>query len=138
MYNRIYHNLNFITDFFEGWSWFKFNNLGLSLGTNLKFYTCLSKGLKVKVRKFWSLIATFVEVTGEKLVGVGGIFTPPPPLSWVWLKYYSQKLRRKELNLLDIITSDLLYPYQEERLAKRDRRSVSLSAINFNVFALQS
>ena len=55
------------TAFFEGWSWFKFNNLGLTLGTNLKFYTSLSKGLKLKVSKFWGLILTFVEVTGEKL-----------------------------------------------------------------------
>ena len=65
------------TAFFEEWSWFKFNNLGLALGTNLKFYTSLSKGLKLKVRKFWGLIPTFVEVTGEKLVG--GAFLPPPP-----------------------------------------------------------
>ena len=65
------------TAFFEGWSWFKFNNLGLALGTNLKFYTSLSKGLKLKVRKFWGLILTFVEVTGEKLVGVGVVFLPP-------------------------------------------------------------
>ena len=55
--------------FFEGWSWFKFNNFGLALGTNLKFYTSLSKGLKLKVRKFWGLILTFAEVTEEKLVG---------------------------------------------------------------------
>ena len=60
------------TTFFEGWSWFKFNNLGLTLGTNLKFYTSVAKGLKLKVRKFWGLIPTFVEVTGEKLVGGGG------------------------------------------------------------------
>ena len=64
------------TAFFEGWSWFKFNNLGLALGTNLKFYTSLSKGLKLKVRKFWGLIPTFVEVTGEKLVGGGAFWTP--------------------------------------------------------------
>ena len=56
------------TAFFEVWSWFKFNNLGLALGTNLKFYTSLSKGLKLKVRKFWRLIPTIVEVTEEKLV----------------------------------------------------------------------
>ena len=55
------------TAFFEGWSWFKFNNLGLALGTNLKFYTSLSKGLKLKVRKFWRLILTFAEVTEENL-----------------------------------------------------------------------
>ena len=67
------------TAFFEGWSWFKFNNLGLALGTNLKFYTSLLKGLKLKVRKFWGLIHTLVEVTEEKLVG-GGLFAPLPPI----------------------------------------------------------
>ena len=61
-----------------GWSWFKFNNLGLAIDTNLKLYTSLSKGLKRKVRKFWGLIPTFVEVTGENLV-VGGLFAPPQP-----------------------------------------------------------
>ena len=60
----------------EGKSWFKFNNLGLALGTNLKFYTSVAKGLKLKVKKFWGLISTFVEVTGEKLVG--GPFCPLP------------------------------------------------------------
>ena len=53
--------------FFEGWSWLKFNNLELALGTNLKFYTSVAKGLKLKVRKFLGLIPMFVEVTGEKL-----------------------------------------------------------------------
>ena len=33
--------------FFDGWSWFKSNNLGLALGRNLKFYISLAKGLKV-------------------------------------------------------------------------------------------
>ena len=59
-------------------SWFKFNNLGLTLGTNLKFYTSVTKGLKIKVRKFWVLIHMFVEVTGEKLVGGA-------PPSWIGL-----------------------------------------------------
>ena len=73
------------TAFFEGWSWFKFNNLGLTLGTNLKFYTSVAKGLKLKVRKFWGLIPMFAEVTGEKLVrgGGGGAFCPSP--SWIGL-----------------------------------------------------
>ena len=35
--------------FFEELSWFKFNNLGLALGVNLKFYTFVAKGLKLKV-----------------------------------------------------------------------------------------
>ena len=34
----------------------------------LKFYTSVAKGLKLIVKKFWELIPTFVEVTGEKLV----------------------------------------------------------------------
>ena len=41
----------------------------------MKLYTSLSKELKLKVRKFWRVIPTFVEVTGEKLVG-GGAFWP--------------------------------------------------------------
>ena len=54
----------------------QFNNLRLTLSMNLKFYTCMAKGLKLKARKFWGLIPTFLEVTGEKLVG--GSFCPPP------------------------------------------------------------
>ena len=60
------------TTFFEGWSWFKFNYLGLTLGMILEFHASVEKGLKLKVRKFWGLLPTFVEVTGEKLVG--GLF----------------------------------------------------------------
>ena len=48
--------------------------MGLALGTNLIFYISVAKGLKVKVRKFWGIIPTFVEITGEKLVG--GPFCP--------------------------------------------------------------
>ena len=87
LYNRSYHNLNFIKIwpekplFFEGWSWFKFNNLGVALGTSLKFYKSLSKGLKLQVRKFRGLTPTFIEVTGEKLVG--GPFCPPPILNMI-------------------------------------------------------
>ena len=49
----------------------------MALGTNLTFYTSLSKGLKLKVRKFWGLIPTFVEVTGEHAPPAP---TPPPPI----------------------------------------------------------
>ena len=35
----------------------------------LKFYSGVAEGFKLKVRKFYRLIPTFVEVTGEKLVG---------------------------------------------------------------------
>ena len=75
------------TAFFEGWSWFKFNNLGLALGTKLKFYTSVTKELKLKVRKFWGLVPTFEEVTGEKLVGGGGAFCPHPILSRVKVNF---------------------------------------------------
>ena len=81
---QFYKDLTRKIAFFElvlSWSWFKFNNLGLALGTNLKVYTSLSKGLKLKVRKFWGLILAFAEVTGEKLVGRP--FYPPP--SWIGL-----------------------------------------------------
>ena len=63
---------------FEGWSWLKLNNLGLALGTNLKFYTSLSKRLKLTVRKFWRLNLLFAKVTGENLLGGGrgGRFAP--------------------------------------------------------------
>ena len=79
---QFYKDLTRKTVFFEGWSWFKFNNLGLALSISLKFYSSVAKELKLKVRKFWELIPTFIEVTGEKLVG-GEAFCPP---SWIGLK----------------------------------------------------
>ena len=63
---QFYKDLTRKIAFFKGWSWFKFNNLGVALITNLKLYTRVAKGLKLKVRKFWWLILTFVEVTREK------------------------------------------------------------------------
>ena len=60
------------TTFFERSSWFLVNYLGLALGIALKSYTSVAKRLKLKVRKCWGLIRTFVEVTGEGLVGLGG------------------------------------------------------------------
>ena len=50
---------------FEGWTRLKVNNQGLALGMALKFYTNGAKGLELKVRTFWGLILTFVEVTEE-------------------------------------------------------------------------
>ena len=66
------------TTFFEEWSWLNFNNFGLALHTNLKFYTSVASGLKLKVRKFLGLIPTFADVTGKKLVGGGGGAPPHP------------------------------------------------------------
>ena len=79
---QFYKDLTIKTTFFEEWSWFKFNNLGLALGMALKSYTNVAKGLKLKVRKFLGLLPTFVEVTGEKLVGVGFCL----PQSYIGLK----------------------------------------------------
>ena len=61
------------TTFFEGWFWFKFNNLGLAQGMALKFYTRVAKGLKLKVKKF-------VDVPGEKMIRRVFIASPPPTL----------------------------------------------------------
>ena len=43
--------------------------MGLTRGMALKFDTSVTKGLELKVRKFLGLVLTFLEVTGEKLVG---------------------------------------------------------------------
>ena len=40
----------------------------------LKFDTSVTKGLKLKVRKFWEL--NFLETTGAKLVGRAFLLTP--------------------------------------------------------------
>ena len=54
----------------------KFNNLGLALGMALKFYTSVTKGLKLKVGTFKELIPTFAEVTGGK-TGRRAFLSPP-------------------------------------------------------------
>ena len=54
--------------------------MGLALGVVLKFYTSVAKELKLKARKSWGLIPTFVEVAAEKLVG-GHFYQPHPFLT---------------------------------------------------------
>ena len=78
LWNKGYDIINFIHDvthkilsrdsnhIFDGCAWFKFHNLGLTVGMTLAFYTSVEKGLKLKVKKFWGLIPTFVEVTGKE------------------------------------------------------------------------
>ena len=85
--------------FFEAWSWFKFNNLRLTLGTNLKFCTILAKGLKLKVRKFCGLNTTFVEVTGEKLVEEA-FLTPTHPFPPIMNRV------NKKIGLIKLILHD--------------------------------
>ena len=43
---------------FEGCSWFNFDNLGLSLGTNLKYSTNVAEGLNQKVLAANSYVRT--------------------------------------------------------------------------------
>ena len=79
---QLYKDLIKKTMFFEGLSWLKLNNLGLTLNVALKLSNGVAKGLKLKVRKFWRLIPTLVEITGKNLVG--GFFGSSP--SWIGLK----------------------------------------------------
>ena len=53
--------------FFEGSSWFKFNNLELAACMTLKFYTSVTKGLKLRVRKFLGKTPKFEKLTEENL-----------------------------------------------------------------------
>ena len=70
---------------------------------NLKFYTSVAKGLKLKVWKFWALVPTFLEVTGEKLVG--GLFAFPP--SWIGLKEKILLEHYTKINCKNQITKSL-------------------------------
>ena len=63
--------------FFSGDVLIKFNNFGLALCMIFKFYSSLTKAIKLQVKKFWRLILAFVEVTGEKMVGGGRAFCSP-------------------------------------------------------------
>ena len=57
----------------------------------LKFYTGVAKGSRLKFRKFWELIPTFIEVTGGKLEGVGGGGFLPLTLNRVNICYLGVK-----------------------------------------------
>ena len=59
---RKVHNLNFVgirqkkTKFYEEYSWFKINNLGVAQCMALKIDNNVEKGFKLKVIKFWGII----------------------------------------------------------------------------------
>ena len=73
---QFYKDLVRKNNFFEGPSWLKFNNLRLALGVALKFYTSVTKGLKLKIRKFWGanfyVCRSYRGKTGSRL-------SPPSP-----------------------------------------------------------
>ena len=50
---------------FEGWSWFRFNNLGLVLDITMKFNISVVKGQNVKGKEILGLALTFVENTAK-------------------------------------------------------------------------
>ena len=77
---QFYKDLTRKTALFEGCSWFRFNNLGLALGTILKFYASVTKGLTLKVRKFLGLnpCRSYRGKTGR------GPFCFPPS----WIEHY--------------------------------------------------
>ena len=74
---------------FWGVLWLKFSNLRLVQGMTLKFYTSVAKELKLKVIKFWGLIPTYVEVTGEKLVK-GAFCSPPSHPIWIESTFFRE------------------------------------------------
>ena len=66
------------TFFFEESSWFKVNYLEMAQGMALTSYATVAKELKLNVRKCWGFVPTFVDVTGEKIVG--GFLAPHTPI----------------------------------------------------------
>ena len=64
--------------FFEGWCWFKFNNLRLALGMTFKFYASMVKGLKLKVKRFGG-VTSYVCRSYRRETGRGTFLPPPPP-----------------------------------------------------------
>ena len=92
--------------FFEGWSWFKFNNLGLALSTNLKFCTSVAR-VKTKSQKIFgaksNVCRSYRGKTGR------GAFLHPPPLiimNRVKTEAFIQRCSRK--NALVKILKNLL------------------------------
>ena len=66
----------------------------------LKFYNNVAKGLKLKVRQFWELIPTFVEVTWEKQIGRSYQFFPPSSEdkgTFSKKTFYNSKLKNTKL-----------------------------------------
>ena len=86
----------------------------------LKFYTSVVKGLKPKVRKIFGLSSTFVEVTGEKLVGEGErgwLFGFP--LSWIGLRLQKQVLLLKVC--VRYIFASLFFTFTGEHLSNKEK-----------------
>ena len=91
---------------FEGWSWFKFHDLGLALVMDYKFCTSGLKELNLKVKKISGLISTFVGVTCENLLW-GYFATPPLPtiLNKAEFSFHSNKSKYPNLHFFNQSTN---------------------------------
>ena len=69
------------TAFFEEWSWFQFNNLGLAPARNMKFYNIVAKGLK-KSQKVQGA-SSYVCRSYRGKAGRRAFLLPP---SWIWFR----------------------------------------------------
>ena len=72
---QFYKDLPRKTTFFERWSWFKFNNLGVELGTNL--HQC-GKSVKTKSQKVLGR-NSYVCRSYRGKIGIR-VFLPPSPI----------------------------------------------------------
>ena len=72
----------------------------------------MEKELKLEVRKFWGLNSTFVEVTGEKLLGEAFLHTPS---SWIGLNWLFKCLQK---NIR--VCNQLLIPIKMEHVMKEE------------------
>ena len=84
---------------FEGWSWFKFNNLGLAQGMASKFYTSVAKGLKLKDKVLGANASVCRSYREKKLLG--GLFATTAHLLFIlnWVK--------REICLTNLRNNDL-------------------------------
>ena len=112
-----------------------FNNLGLALGTNLKFYTSVKKELKLKVGEFWGANSYVCRSYREK-TGRGPFWPPPPHLSsWIGLKKLNKLTYKKDKKKLNIFNENTEEVFEEEKLIpiktpfveKKDDRSTLCS-----------
>ena len=98
-----------------GQSSFNFNNFGFVKDTNLKFYTSVEKGFKLKFRKFWGLIPIFVKITMEKLVRSAFLPSPSLMLNRVKNTEFRSRNNSNTFKLWQINTNALRYKSDSSR-----------------------
>ena len=84
------------TTFSEGWSWFRFTNLGIEPGMALKLYTSVAKGLKLKVSKFY-VYRSYRGKTGKEVFF--------PSLLSSWIRLIGQKYEKIKKEFIKIFKS---------------------------------